>query len=119
MAKVLSGIRVIEQGTFITGPNAGMLLADLGAEVIKVEQPGSGDPFRAFQGGYVCVDLESCTVSLPDGVSISFKIEPNVQEKLLNGWDDIELTLKHVEKIRTFEASRWQQLPWLAPKLNS
>ncbi|WP_237882403.1 CaiB/BaiF CoA transferase family protein [Pseudomonas sp. PGPR40] len=51
MAKVLSGIRVIEQGTFITGPNAGMLLADLGAEVIKVEQPGSGDPFRAFQGG--------------------------------------------------------------------
>lgn len=51
MAKVLSGIRVIEQGTFITGPNAGMLLADLGAEVIKVEQPGNGDPFRAFQGG--------------------------------------------------------------------
>ncbi|NWA91410.1 CoA transferase [Pseudomonas sp. D8002] len=50
MAKVLSGIRVIEQGTFITGPNAGMLLADLGAEVIKIEQPGSGDPFRAFQG---------------------------------------------------------------------
>jgi crotonobetainyl-CoA:carnitine CoA-transferase CaiB-like acyl-CoA transferase len=51
MAKVLSGIRVIEQGTFITGPNAGMLLGDLGAEVIKVEQPGNGDPFRAFQGG--------------------------------------------------------------------
>ncbi|MBV6659716.1 CoA transferase [Pseudomonas yamanorum] len=51
MAKVLSGIRVIEQGTFITGPNAGMLLADLGAEVIKVEQPQTGDPFRAFQGG--------------------------------------------------------------------
>ncbi|NKF22256.1 CaiB/BaiF CoA transferase family protein [Solimonas marina] len=51
MAKVLAGVRVIEQGTFITGPNAGMLLADLGAEVIKVEQPGSGDPFRAFQGG--------------------------------------------------------------------
>jgi crotonobetainyl-CoA:carnitine CoA-transferase CaiB-like acyl-CoA transferase len=50
MAKVLSGVRVIEQGTFITGPNAGMLLADLGAEVIKIEQPGTGDPFRAFQG---------------------------------------------------------------------
>ncbi|WP_053158106.1 CaiB/BaiF CoA-transferase family protein [Pseudomonas sp. Pf153] len=51
MAKVLAGIRVIEQGTFITGPNAGMLLADLGAEVIKIEQPETGDPFRAFQGG--------------------------------------------------------------------
>jgi len=51
MAKVLEGITVLEQGTFITGPAAGMLLADLGAEVIKIEQPGSGDPFRAFRGG--------------------------------------------------------------------
>mgnify|MGYP000151937976 FL=1 len=49
--KVLSGIKVLEQGTFITGPAAGMFLADLGAEVIKIEQPGSGDPFRAFRGG--------------------------------------------------------------------
>ena len=51
MSNVLNGIRVIEQGTFITGPAAGMLLADLGADVIKVEQPGTGDPFRAFKGG--------------------------------------------------------------------
>lgn len=51
MAKVLDGITVIEQGTFITGPAAGMLLADLGANVIKVEQPETGDPFRAFKGG--------------------------------------------------------------------
>lgn len=51
MIKVLKGVRVVEQGTFITGPAAGMLLADLGADVIKVEQPGSGDPFRAFKGG--------------------------------------------------------------------
>lgn len=51
MHKVLSGIKVLEQGTFITGPAAGMFLADLGAEVVKVEQPGSGDPFRSFRGG--------------------------------------------------------------------
>lgn len=51
MAKVLEGITVIEQGTFITGPAAGMLLADLGANVIKVEQTGTGDPFRAFKDG--------------------------------------------------------------------
>lgn len=50
MVKVLSGIRVIDMGTFITGPAAGMLLADLGAEVIKVENPDGGDPFRAFRG---------------------------------------------------------------------
>lgn len=41
---------MLEMGTFITGPAAGMLLADLGADVIKVEQPGTGDPFRSFKG---------------------------------------------------------------------
>ncbi|MBL8835933.1 MAG: CoA transferase [Alphaproteobacteria bacterium] len=51
MTKVLTGIRVIEMGTFITGPAAAMFLADLGADVVKVERPGSGDPFRAFKGG--------------------------------------------------------------------
>lgn len=51
MAKVLEGVRVIEQGTYITGPAAGMLLADLGADVVKVERPETGDPFRAFKNG--------------------------------------------------------------------
>jgi crotonobetainyl-CoA:carnitine CoA-transferase CaiB-like acyl-CoA transferase len=50
MAKPLNGIRVLDMGTFITGPASAMLLADLGAEVIKVEMPGTGDPFRAFKG---------------------------------------------------------------------
>ena len=48
--KVLQGVRVVEHGTFITGPAASMLLADMGADVVKVEQP-AGDPFRAFRGG--------------------------------------------------------------------
>ena len=51
MAQVLHGVRVVEHGTFITGPAASMLLADLGADVIKVELPGTGDSFRAFKGG--------------------------------------------------------------------
>lgn len=46
----LQGIRVVEQGAFITGPYASMLLADMGAEVIKVERPGTGDAFRAYDG---------------------------------------------------------------------
>lgn len=50
MARPLQGIRVLDMGTFITGPAAAMLLADMGAEVIKVEQPETGDPFRAFDG---------------------------------------------------------------------
>lgn len=47
----LAGIKVVELTAMITGPLAGTLLADLGAEVIKVENPKEGDPFRAFRGG--------------------------------------------------------------------
>ena len=49
--KLLKNIRVVEMGTYITGPAAAMQLADLGADVIKVERPETGDPFRAFKGG--------------------------------------------------------------------
>jgi len=49
--KILRSVRVVEMGTYITGPAAAMHLADLGADVIKVERPGEGDPFRAFKGG--------------------------------------------------------------------
>jgi crotonobetainyl-CoA:carnitine CoA-transferase CaiB-like acyl-CoA transferase len=51
MTKILKDVRVVELGTYITGPAAGMHLADLGADVIKVERPETGDPFRAFKGG--------------------------------------------------------------------
>ena len=51
MTEVLKGVRVVELGTMITAPLAGMMLADLGAEVIKVEHPQGGDPFRSFRGG--------------------------------------------------------------------
>lgn len=47
----LHGIRIVEQGTFITGPCCGMMLADLGADVIKIETPGTGDPYRSYQTG--------------------------------------------------------------------
>ena len=49
LTKVLEGVRVIELSTIITAPLAGMMLSDLGADVLKVEPPG-GDPFRYFRG---------------------------------------------------------------------
>jgi crotonobetainyl-CoA:carnitine CoA-transferase CaiB-like acyl-CoA transferase len=51
MTGPLDGVKVIELTTMITGPLAGMLLADLGAAVIKIENPDGGDPFRSFRGG--------------------------------------------------------------------
>lgn len=50
MVTPLAGITVLELGTMITASLAGMMLADLGAEVIKVERPPDGDPFRSFEG---------------------------------------------------------------------
>lgn len=47
----LEGVRVLEVAQFIAGPMAGQQLADYGAEVIKIERPGGGDPFRTYVGG--------------------------------------------------------------------
>ena len=44
----LAGLRVIEMGTLIAGPFCGQILGDFGAEVIKVEDPGKGDPMRQW-----------------------------------------------------------------------
>jgi len=46
--KPLEGLRVIEMGAFIAGPFCGQILADFGAEVIKIEAPGHGDPMRQW-----------------------------------------------------------------------
>src|SRR5579864_1318944 len=46
MGHILSGLRVIDCGTYIAGPAAATILSDFGAEVIKIERPPAGDPFR-------------------------------------------------------------------------
>ena len=44
----LAGVRVLELGSLIAGPFCGRILADFGAEVLKIEPPGSGDPLRTW-----------------------------------------------------------------------
>ncbi|MDK2762157.1 MAG: CoA transferase, partial [Sphingopyxis sp.] len=53
MHKPLRGIRVVELARVLAGPWCGQLLADLGADVIKVERPGAGDDTRAWGPPFV------------------------------------------------------------------
>jgi 3-isopropylmalate/(R)-2-methylmalate dehydratase small subunit len=67
----------------------------------------------AFPGFRLVVDLERQTVSTVDGAqSYRFEIDPFRKYCLLNGLDEIGLTLRHADKIRAFEAQRKAQQPW-------
>jgi len=57
------------------------------------------------------VDLEECAVALPDGRTVEFHIEDAVRDRLLNGWDDIGLTLRRSEVIDAYEAEREREGP--------
>ncbi len=59
------------------------------------------------------VDLAAQTVTTPSGEAFGFEVDPFRKECLLNGWDDIGLTLRHADEIRAFEARRQQDAPWL------
>ena len=105
----LSGIRVVELGTLIAAPFAARLFAEFGAEVIKIEQPGSGDPLRSWRKLHqgtslwwylqsrnkksIAIDLKS-----PEGRDVVLRLiaqadvvienfKPGSLEKLGLGWD--------------------------------
>ena len=59
------------------------------------------------------INLEDQTITNEDNNSISFDIEPFRKKCLLEGIDDIALTLKKCEKIKSFETSLHQSLPWI------
>jgi len=67
----------------------------------------------AFPGYRLEIDLERQTVSRPDGQALNFDIDPFRKYCLLNGLDDIGLTLRYADKIRAFEEKRRAQQPWL------
>jgi len=59
------------------------------------------------------VDLETQTITKPDGSRISFEVDEFRKYCLLNGLDDIGLTLQHVDDIKAYEERRKQEAPWL------
>ncbi|MFA7606320.1 MAG: 3-isopropylmalate dehydratase small subunit [Rhodocyclaceae bacterium] len=67
---------------------------------------------EASEGYRLKVDLAAQTVTRPDGVSLGFEVDPFRKECLLNGWDDIGLTLRHADEIRAFEAQRRTEHPY-------
>jgi 3-isopropylmalate/(R)-2-methylmalate dehydratase small subunit len=72
------------------------------------------DECLAFPGYQLTVDLERQVVIKPQGEELPFDVQPFRKYCLLNGFDDIGLTLRHADKIRAFEAQRLAEKPWLA-----
>ena len=68
---------------------------------------------EATAGYTLSIDLAAQAVIRPDGKGIPFAIDAFRKECLLNGWDDIGLTLRHADKIAAFEAQRRSEQPWL------
>ncbi|RMX08731.1 3-isopropylmalate dehydratase small subunit [Corticibacter populi] len=72
------------------------------------------DEVNAFPGYELTIDLERQVIVRPRGEELPFDIVPFRKYCLLNGFDDIGLTLRHADKIRAFEAERLASKPWLA-----
>ena len=71
----------------------------------------------AFPGYQLTIDLERQVIVRPQGEEIPFEVQAFRRYCLLNGFDDIGLTLRQADKIRGFEAQRLAQKPWLAQSL--
>jgi 3-isopropylmalate/(R)-2-methylmalate dehydratase small subunit len=65
------------------------------------------------EGYHLVIDLEAQTVTTPENIVFQFDIEPFRKHCLLNGLDEIGLTLQHAEAIRAYERTRKIQAPWL------
>ena len=75
------------------------------------------DEVNAFVGYRLTVDLPRQVVVKPDGAEIPFDVQAFRKYCLVNGFDDIGLTLRHADKIRSYEAERLAKMPWLANRL--
>ena len=72
------------------------------------------DEVAAFPGYQLSIDMERQFITKPNGEALPFDIEAFRKYCLLGGFDDIDLTLRHADKIKAFETHRLAQKPWLA-----
>ena len=75
------------------------------------------DEVAAFVGYSLKIDLPRQVVIKPDGTELPFDVQPFRKFCLLNGYDDIALTLRHADKIKAFEAERLVRKPWLGQRI--
>jgi crotonobetainyl-CoA:carnitine CoA-transferase CaiB-like acyl-CoA transferase len=110
MDRALAGIKVVEAASYVTGPFASQLLADMGADVIKIEEPKRGDPFRGWgERNYAATfcslnrNKKSVTLDLraDEGRDVALKLaskadvliqnfRPGVMDKRGLGYNDIQ-----------------------------
>ncbi len=70
---------------------------------------------QATEGCRFTVDLENRSIAVPDGGVISFELDEALRRRLLEGLDDIGVTLQHVDDIKRYEERRVREAPWLFP----
>ena len=107
---ILSGLRVIDCGTYIAGPAAAAILSDFGAEVIKIERPPYGDPYRYLRHvpGMPVSDQNYCWI-LDDRNKKSIALnlsDPEAHQVLLKliATADIFVTNYQPQSLRKFQA---------------
>ena len=94
MSGALQGVKVLEIGSYVTGPYAGMLLGDLGAEVIKVENKPYGDPFRGW--GRTMLNPTFCSLNR-NKKSITLNLKTNeARDIFLRLADDADVIIENL-----------------------
>jgi len=88
---------------------SGLLPIVLSTDVVNT----LADECEAAVGYALKIDLQAQTVSTPSGSVHAFEVDVFRRHCLLNGYDDIELTLQHSDAIKAYEASRQKSAPWL------
>ena len=83
----------------------------------EADVEGLFEQVEAHPGYQLSINLETQEVQRPDGIRYDFDINPFSKSCLLNGFDEIDLTLRHADKIREFEQQHLAAMPWLEKRI--